>query len=142
MVIIIALLNIIKVKIVSYYFYIFFAVIFSYAKANIVISQKDDIFNDISTLIYEDTTAKLSFQQVQQIKDFKKYSNKISQGYSKSAFWIKFDIYNNTSSNLEYFIKFTETYQDTIDCYILSNDGTFKRQYEGAGYFIENKKIN
>ena len=109
------------------------------AYADITIKSENEIFNDIDTLIYEDNTAMLSFDDILKIKNFNPYTNRISEGYSNSAFWLKFEVKNQTSKDLDYFIKFTEVFQDKIDCYIVSNDGSFSKQQAGVGYFIKNQ---
>lgn len=123
-----------------YLFLISFTINILYA--NIIIKNNTDIFDEIPTQIFEDTNANLSIEEVQKINIFKPYSNNISQGYSSSAFWIKFNVNNKTTNNLEYYIHFTEVYQDKIDCYIISDDKSYLKQKAGAGYFTKGKKNN
>lgn len=121
-------------------FFIFFLIIaIPSSYANVIIKNENETFRDIDTLIYEDVSAMLSFDDILKIKDFNSYTNRISEGYSDSAFWIKFEVQNKTSKNLDYFIKFTEVFQDKIDCYILSSNSDFSKQEAGVGYFVNNQ---
>lgn len=118
-------------------FFLIVAIPSSYA--DVTIKSGNEAFHEIDTFIYEDSSAKLSFDDVLKIKKFNPYTNRISEGYSDSAFWLKFKVQNQTSKELNYFIKFTEVFQDKIDCYIVSKDGNFSKQQTGVGYFIKNE---
>ena len=102
-----------------------FSSIVSARQSDLVITEQGDIFTDFTVDIYEDTSAALSFKQVKGVKEFTPHSNRISTGYSKSFFWFKFKIQNATSSNVNYFIQFTESDIHELDLYIVSSSGEF-----------------
>ena len=90
--------------------------------------------------MYEDKNNTLTIEQVQKINSFIPKSNRVSNGYSKSSFWFTFEITNTTNTSLQYFIQFTENYIDKLECYVVSNDGTYIEYHEGPGYFKEGTK--
>lgn len=89
--------------------------------------------------MYEDKSASLTIDDIEDIKTFSPHTNRISNGYSSSAFWITFQIINKTSSSLEYYLKFTENFTDKLDYYIVSEDGSYEKYNEGPGYFSKDK---
>ena len=107
-------------------------------QSDLVIAKQGDIFKDFTVDMYEDSSATLSFKQIKEIKEFTPHSNRISTGYSKSFFWFKFRIKNATSSNISYFIKFTESDIHELDLYIESSNGEFLKYEQGIAYFTEN----
>jgi len=104
----------------------------------LIIAEQGDFFKDFTIGMYEDTSASLSFKQIEEIKDFTVHSNRISTGYSKSFFWFKFNIKNATDSNINYFIQFTESDIHELDLYVVSDTGEFIKYEEGIAYFSEN----
>ncbi|MFK5892462.1 MAG: diguanylate cyclase [Pseudomonadota bacterium] len=111
-----------------------------FAKPNeLVVANKGDVFYDFTVAMYEDSSASLSFKQIQEIKDFTPQSNHISKGYSQSFLWFKFTIKNATNLALNYFIKFTESITHEVDCYIQSSNGEYIKYEQGVGYFSKNK---
>ena len=114
---------------------------FVFAKqSELVITEQNDIFQDFSVDMFEDTSASLSFHEITKISAFTPQSNRISTGYSKSNFWFRFNITNTTNSRLDYFIKFTENFAHEVDCYIASSNGKFTKYEEGVGYFKKGHK--
>lgn len=111
-----------------------------FSKADIVLTKPNDTFTNFSTYIYEDSSSKLSFEEVRKIETFKQYTNRISKGYSQSAFWLKFSIKNSTNESLEYYLAFSENFQNTIDCYILSDNNSITHLKKGVGYFIKGEQ--
>ena len=109
------------------------------AKETLVIQNGDALFSDFTISMYEDKNNSLTIEDIQKIKTFTPHSNKISNGYSKSTFWMSFKIKNETKEPLEYFLKFTENFFHTLDCYVIAKDGTLKHYKEGPGYFSDSK---
>lgn len=105
---------------------------------DLIIINPGDIYKDFILESFEDVTASLSFDQIKKIDEFKPNSNSISKGYSDSFFWFKFNITNATNSNLNYFIKFTESYIHELDLYIVSSLGETIKYKQGVGYFSDN----
>ena len=97
-------------------------------------------FTDYQVLMYEDKSNSLSFEDIQKIDDFTPASNNISTGYSKSDFWLKFEIQNSSSEDKNYFIKFTENFLHEVECYVLSNDGKYIKYRDGVAYFKEGEE--
>lgn len=107
-------------------------------QSDIVITQQGNIFKDFTLDFYEDSSAALSFEKIKEIREFTTHSNRISKGYSDSAFWFKFNIKNATDTNVTYFIKFTENMVHELDCYITSENGDYIKHQQGVGYFSAN----
>lgn len=124
---------------IRYLFVMFLSVVFLFAKNDIIISNEGDKFTEFSTQRYEDKSAKLSFEEIQKIDNFKDATNSISEGYTSSSFWIKFSVYNDTNKSIEYYLRSEEMSQDRYDCYIVSNDSTYIHYKAGAGYFSTTK---
>ena len=123
----------------------FFLIIFlSYSslviadQSDLVIYNKGDVFDDFTVGMYEDSSASLSFKQIQNIENFIPQSNRISEGYSNSFFWYKFKITNATQSEVTYFVQFTENFVHELDGYIVSRNGQYIKQEQGVGYFSTN----
>jgi len=111
------------------------------AKQNdIVISTQGEIFKNFTVGIYEDSSASLSFSQIQELKAFAQHSNAISKGYSKSVFWVKFKLTNALDSGINYHIKFTENFIDKINFYIQEKGNFYQEKKLGVGYFSEGRK--
>ena len=55
-------------------------------ESDLVITKQGDIFHDFTVDMYEDTSAALSFKQIEEVKEFTPHSNRISTGYSHSFF--------------------------------------------------------
>ena len=97
-------------------------------------------FTDYQVLMYEDKSNSLTFEDIQNRNDFTPASNNISTGYSKSNFWLKFEIKNSLSEDKSYFIKFTENFLHEVECYVLSSDGKYLKYRDGVGYFKTGEK--
>ncbi len=113
---------------------------FMYADSELIIKKSGDSFKDFYLDSYEDTSASMNFIDVQKVDDFKKSKNSFTHGYSKSAFWYRFKIYNETPSNLIYYIQQTENFLHEVDAYIVNNDGIYIVSKQGVSSYT--KKIN
>ena len=107
---------------------------------NLQIKHNNDSFTNFDVRMYEDKNNSLTIEQIQKVKSFVPSSNRISNGYSKSSFWFTFKITNTTNASLQYFIQFTENFIDKLECYIVSNNGTYLHYQEGPGYFKEGEE--
>lgn len=117
----------------------FFIVIFLTLTA--LLSQERGLFVeetakifDFKLSVYEDTSAAMSFEQIRDSKNFTPSHNRISLGYTKSAYWFKFKIKNTSDKKLEYTLLATELIADTLDCYIVSKNAEVMEYKSGLGY--------
>ncbi|WP_321777537.1 hybrid sensor histidine kinase/response regulator [Sulfurimonas sp.] len=110
------------------------------ADAELVIKNSGDSFTEFNLESYEDSSASMSFLDIQKVKKFKSTKNSFTYGYLKSAFWFKFKIYNATSSNLTYYVQQTENFLHEVDAYILSSNGIYTESKQGVASYT--KKIN
>ena len=108
-----------------------------FAQSDLEINKSGQSFTDFKVDFYEDESANLSLKDIQKIVDFKKNSNRINLAYSNSRFWFKFDLKNNTASNLSYFIKFTENFAHELNCYILSKNGKLIVYKQGVATYLD-----
>jgi signal transduction histidine kinase/DNA-binding NarL/FixJ family response regulator len=108
--------------------------------ANVIIKYDDEKFDRFATYIYEDINSSLTIDDILKIENFKEYSNRVSLGYTDSAYWLYFDIKNSSDKDLLYNLQFTESITDEIDIYILSSDKQITT-YKG-GLKRYNKEIN
>jgi len=108
--------------------------------ANIVISNPNDSFYDFEVELYEDVNKSLDFEDIKTLDKFTPISNKISKGYSKSNFWIRFNLQNISQEDIDSIIYFTENLSHEVDCYIVSEDGSVEKQRQGVGYFVTGAK--
>ena len=110
-----------------------------FSQNEITIKNSGDTFNNFKLKMYEDKTSSLDFQKIKEIKEFQPHTNNFSLGSTDSSFWFKFNIKNETASNLEYFIKFSENFIDEIDCYIMSQNNDYTLHKKGINRYIDGK---
>lgn len=115
-------------------------IIFLDADSKLIIKNTQDSFKDFNLDVYEDTSASMGFEEIRKVDSFQQSKNSFSHGYSKSAFWYKFKIYNETSSNLIYYVQQTENFLHEVDAYILQEDGIYKVSKQGVVSYT--KEIN
>ena len=116
---------------------LFFISTTSFSENSLLIRHDGDIFTNFKVKMYEDKNNTLTIEEIQKVKTFIPKSNRVSNGYSTSSFWFTFKITNITDKPLQYFIQFTENFIDKLECYIVSEDGTYIQHNEGPGYFKE-----
>ena len=90
--------------------------------------------------MYEDKTTKIDINTISQSTTFQTTRNSISEGFSRSAFWYKFDITNDTDHSAYHIIDFTERHIAKIDAYIVSKDGR-SVHYRGGKSIPHEKKV-
>jgi len=95
---------------------------------------------DFEVLIYEDKSASLTFEDIQEVQEFTTGSNSISTGYSDSSYWLKFDIMNSSQKSEKQFIKFTENFLHEVECYVVSDDGKYLKHRDGVAYFKDGEE--
>ncbi len=95
---------------------------------------------DFEVLIYEDKSASLTFEDIQEVQEFTTGSNSISTGYSDSSYWLKFNIKNSSQKSKKQFIKFTENFLHEIECYVVSDDGKYLKYRDGVAYFKDGEE--
>lgn len=112
-----------------------------WSNENIVFHEKD-LIKDISSqvLIYEDKTGELSISSIQD-KEFKTLDSKVPNfGVSKSYFWVKLPITNN--SNIpELLIEVSLPILDYIEFYSLEEDG-YNKEVLGESFIFSKRKYN
>ncbi len=109
-----------------------FSILFS--QDSLIVSKKDMVFTNFQADLYEDSSAKLPFEEIQKIHNFTPHKNNLSMGYTHSKIWFRFKIKNITDTKLKYFVKFKDRITDKTDCYIVKEDNTYKRITHGIGY--------
>ena len=105
----------------------------------LIIDEKVDIFTDFEVEMYEDKSASQSFAEIKK-STFTSHSNRISTGYSKSIFWFRFTLVNNSDQDLIYFAEFTENLAHMVHAFISKNDPlVFSEDKQGVAYLaLEN----
>ncbi|WP_321469430.1 diguanylate cyclase [Halarcobacter sp.] len=109
------------------------------AQSPILINTQTEI-DDFNILVYEDKSTKLTINEISKRDDFKTVNNHISNGFTNSVYWYKFIIKNQSSKNIERYIKTSENILDKIDFYLLSENKVVKHKKYGPGYFIDGEK--
>ena len=105
---------------------------YSFLFSNDLLIQDENIsFKKFEMEVFEDTSASLEFEAVKNAK-FTQESNKVSYGFSKSNFWFRFTIKNETHNSVNYFIQSKEITSHEIDCYIISEDTSITKLEQGA----------
>jgi len=120
-------------------FFLTFFLLFSsplFADSNdLIITQLGDIFTDFTVEMYEDSSASMSFAEIQSLKNFTPHNNHISTGYSKSVFWFRFTLINKTNTDLTYFAEFTENFTHKVHGFITSEQSnTVISSKQGVAY--------
>lgn len=89
----------------------------------LTISEEYQSFFDFSLEILEDTDNVFSAEQVMASTGWQDGTNSISKGYSRSAFWFRFQV-NNTAAQLKVMnLLFTETVVTHIELYQQTSSG-------------------
>jgi len=104
-----------------------------------VILEKDNSYSDFKLEMYEDTSASLKLEDIQNIDTFTSATNRFTTGYSKSVFWFKFKVKNTTDAELQRIFKFSNSFVDKLDFYIVSDDAKYTKYQYGAGYFKDSQ---
>jgi signal transduction histidine kinase len=105
----------------------------------LTINNEQHTFDNFLLQKYEDKTASLDIEQIQQITDFTEVSNFISEGYSSSVFWYKIEISNDMNRSVETMVDAGKLIYD-VDLYIVSSDETV--YYKGGnGVKFEDRVI-
>ena len=108
-----------------------------FAQDTLVISKDGDSFDNFKVEMYEDSSTTLSLSEVQKIQNFNPYNNRISLGYSDSAFWFRFKLKNATLKELTYFSQFTENMADELDFYIIKESGQYILHKAGVSTYTQ-----
>jgi len=116
---------------------LFFIVTVLFSQNTLLIKHDGDSFSNFNVKIFEDKNNSLTIKQIQDIHTFEPKTNRISNGYSQSSFWVTFAINNQTKTPQHYFLQFTENFIDKLECYVVSNDGSYIYYHEGPGFFKE-----
>jgi len=107
---------------------------------DLIITQQGDIFTDFTVEMYEDSSASISFADIQASKNFIPHNNHISTGYSKSVFWFRFTLINKTDTDLTYFAEFTENFAHKVHGFITSEQSsTVIKSQQGVAYLGSKK---
>jgi len=124
-------------------FFLAFFLLFSsplFADSNdLIITQPGDIFTDFTVEMYEDSSASMSFAEIQSLKNFNPHNNHISTGYSKSVFWFRFTLINKTDTDLTYFAKFTENFAHKVHGFITSKQSSTVIQSQQGVAYLDSK---
>ena len=96
---------------------------------------------DFNIEVYEDKTSSLTLDEIKNVKNFSLSHNRISLGYTKSAFWFRFKIKNISDEKLDYVLVSTELIADKLDCYVVSKDSTVKEYKSGLGYLNKDSLV-
>jgi len=120
-------------------FIVLFTLTLLWSEDTLVIAKDGDILDDFTMQKYEDKSTSLRFEEIEKIQKFVPTSNKISEGYSKSNFWYKFDIENKSAEDIEYFIQSSENIAHYMDCYIEQENGKYLIYRRGIGYYDDYK---
>ena len=108
-----------------------------FAEVTLEITKSGEVLDNFVVEYYEDSSASKTFEEIQKLSSYTSHSNRISTGYSNSAFWFKFALKNSTQVKLNYLVSFSEIMADSIVCYELSTDTTFKKYEAGISTFKE-----
>ncbi len=104
---------------------------------HLLISEQNKIIQDFEVGMYEDSSASLSFEEIQKVQDFKTHTNKVSLGYSQSAYWFKFVIENTRALESDYFLQFSENHTHELDYYLESANGTYIHEKAGIATYVK-----
>ena len=107
---------------------------------DLIITQQGDIFTDFTVEMYEDSSASISFADIQTSKNFIPHNNHISTGYSKSVFWFRFTLINKTNTDLTYFAEFTENFAHKVHGFITSEQSSSVIKSQQGVAYLDPKK--
>lgn len=97
---------------------------FTFLSANdfVKLNDKEVSYTDFSIYEFEDKTNKLNIEEIENIDNFKKVSNKISNGYIiGSTFWYKIILKNEGSQTKNTNLIISEAFLDNVEMYEKSN---------------------
>ena len=115
-----------------------------FAEVTLEITKSGEVLDNFVVEYYEDSSASKTFDEIQELSSYTAHSNRISTGYSNSAFWFKFSLKNSTEQEIDYLISFSELMADSIICYEVLDNGTIKEHKAGVSTFkkgVENRAL-
>jgi len=99
--------------------FVFFVSFHVNISAHTLYVNETNSLDNFSVYMYQDTSSKLTIDDMQKIKNFTKIPNRFSLGYKNGNIWLKFSLKNITSKRISKVIHFSEDFYDTFDFYIL-----------------------
>ena len=123
------------------FLYVFLLLMVSLLGADTLkVQSQSGSFTEFNLQMYEDSSARLTFDEIQNINAFSPHTNNISTGYSNSTFWFKFTMQNVSNTKLRYFVRFSESNMHKANFYTTSNmrENTFEKY--GVSYYKKGVK--
>ncbi len=111
------------------------------AHAEVVLNKTDGRVFIGNQLEYHEDTDNLSFEEIASLKSGWQTSayKSIGLGFTKSVCWIRFDLTNKTDREL--FLTFNAINTDSINLYILNNDGSYTEKTGGSIYPFQHREV-
>ena len=100
---------------IRYIFLVTFFIASLVASSNITINEAS-IYNNFEVLYYEDKTNKLQIENIKEINFTKKTKNSFALGRSKSSFWFKVKITNNSEKE-NFILTVNESFYEIFELY-------------------------
>jgi len=92
------------------------------------INDKEASYTDFKVKYFIEADGQfLDIDDIQKVTFKETISNKISLGYSNNEIWFHVNIHNNTSSDRNMVLEFTEVFHDVVDLYVVSEQTTYKK---------------
>ena len=110
-----------------------------YSENTLIIEKEQHLFDDFKVQRYEDKTAAMDLNDIRQMSDLTTVPNNITEGYSRSAFWYKFEIVNHLNIDVKYIIDITEKHIYEVDLYIVAGEKT--THYKGGNSVSYEERI-
>ncbi len=90
---------------------------------------------------YVDKTNALTLDEVRKIKFFPSVKDEPNFGYDSHTYWLKFQVENNGSQKIRYFLEMSYSLVDKIDLYIPSVNGTYEKKSQGLYQSFREREI-
>jgi signal transduction histidine kinase len=128
------------------YLFLFFSLMFNFSihsLDSILINDKTAKLSIDSYIeFYEDKTGNLTINDISKEKFSFNNSKKIfNKGYSKSAFWIRFEINNKTKEKDKIFLEIKYPYLESLELYYQDDEGNYSKKNNGYRVPFNNREI-
>ena len=130
--------------------FLFLLCLFFYIHGNAIdttvleLNDSQSFFEAADRISYiEDFTNSLTLKQAKELLSLKSIENKnkmLSLGYSKSSFWLKFDVINQTGNS--FVLDVQDPYLDQVELYYTNTKNELVHSYSGRNYPFAQREFN
>jgi signal transduction histidine kinase len=108
---------------------------------DIIINDNDSSYDNFQIRYFQDTTGKLTLEQIKKIKTFKNISNNVALGKQEGNIWYHFSIKNNTQELQKRVLFISEPTMYDVKLFITDDNKIISTQVVGQNILGQDGKI-